>query len=253
MDDSPYAIEATQTSLRILEHLVDVEKPVGTTRIADDLDAPKSVVHNHLSTLERLEYVEKRDRKYRPTLRPLALGDRTRASMRVYRAGRREVDNLADATGEAVVLFVEEDGYGVPLHVSTGSEAWSPPYRVGERIPLHLTAPGKAILASVPMESAAEMLAEAPFETPTDHTIADPEELERQLRTVNDGQVWYSREEQFPGVIGVGASVRSGDDAPPAALGIVGPVDRFNGRYLEEDLSGQVISTANSISVALSK
>lgn len=253
MDDSRYAIEATQTSFELLEHLVDVGEPRGVTDIAADLELSKSVVHNHLTTLEGLGYVEKRDRRWRPSLRQLGLGERTRAAMGVYQVGRAEVETLADATGETVVLLVEEAGHGVPVHVAVGANGWSPPYHVGDRTPLHVSAPGKAILASLPAERSATILAETPLETPTDRTIADGDELERRLRTTNESQVWYAREEQFEGIVGVGASIRAVDGTRPAAIGIVGPSERFNGRYLEEDLSGQVISTATSIGVALSE
>lgn len=251
MDRSPYAIEATETSIRILERLVDAERRLGITQLASDLDLSKSVVHNHLSTLEQLGYVENRDGEYCPALRPLALGERTRAAMRVYQVGRRDVDNLAEATGEVVLLVVEEAGSGVPIQIASGSNGWSLPYCIGERVPLHVNAPGKAILASLSDERIESILAETPLETPTDRTVGNPDELRRQLRTIDDDEASFSREEHFPDIISVGAPIRSPTDQRSAALGIVGPADRLNGRYLEEDLSGQVISTAKSIGVAL--
>lgn len=250
-DDTPYTIEATGTSLRLFERLVEAAEPVGVTRLAADLDLSKSVAHNHLSTLRHLGYVVKRDRKYEPALRPLAHGERTRRAMRVYEVGREEVDNLAEAAGEVVLLFVEEEGRGVLVCISDGSADWSPPYCAGERMPLHVNAPGKAILASLPEERAVSILAEGALVAPTERTVTDPDELRRGLRRVRDDGVAFCREEQFAGVIGIAAPVEAPGESRHAALGVVGPADRLNGRYLEEDLAEQVISTAKSIELAL--
>ena len=38
-----------------------------------------------------------------------------------------------------------------------------------------------------------------------------------------------------------------------AAFAIVGPIERLHGRYFEEDLVGQVVSTANRIEVELTE
>ena len=252
-DDPPYAIEATQTSLRLLEHLVEAGEPVGVTRIATDLDLSKSVAHNHLSTLCNLEYVVKRDRKYQPALRPLALGERTRNATRVYEVGRSEIANLAEAAGEAVLLFVKEEKWGVPVCITCGSGSWTPPYCAGERMPLHVNAPGKAILASLPAEQVESVLDDGSLEAPTPQTITDPDELRRKLRKIRDDGVSFCREEQFSGIIGVGAPIESIGESRHAALAVVGPAERLNGRYLEEDLAGQVISTAKSIEVALTE
>ena len=252
-DDPPYKIEATGTSLRLLERLVEAAEPVGVTRLAADLGLSKSVAHNHLSTLRHLGYVVKRNRKYEPALRSLAQGERTRRAMRVYEVGREEVDNLAEATGEVVLLFVEEVERGVAVCISGRSEEWSPPYCAGERMPLHVNAPGKAILASLPEDRTASILAENTLEAPTDRTVTDSEKLGRRLRKVRDDGVSFCREEQFPGIIGVAAPIRAAGESRHAALGVVGPAERLNGRYLEEDLAGQVISTAKSIEVSLTE
>ena len=252
-DDPPYAIEATETSLRLLERLVEAEEPLGVTRLAAELDLSKSVVHNHLSTLRSLGYVVKRNRKYRPALRPLALGEGTRSAMRVYDVGRTEVANLAEAAGETVSLFVQEEEWGVPVCIARGPGAWSPPYRAGERMPLHVNAPGKAILASLPADRVESMLDDGPLEAPTRHTITDPDELRRKLRKIRDDGVSFCRGEQFSGIIGIGAPIEYIGESRHAALAVVGPAERLNGRYLEEDLAGQVISTAKSIEVALTE
>ncbi|WP_254546905.1 IclR family transcriptional regulator [Halomarina pelagica] len=250
-DRSPYAVETTTTSLDILERLVEAETAVGVTRLASDLDLSKSVVHNHLSTLRSLGYVVKRRQKYRPSLRTLMLGEQTRESIPVYEKGRTKVENLADATGEIVTLFVLEENRGVPVCLARGTDEWTPAYRTGERMPLHVNAPGKAILSTFPSARVDALLDEGSLAAPTEQTVTDSDELKAALRKIRNDGIALCREEQFPGIVGVSAPINGLDDGRAAALGVVGPVDRLNGRYLEEDLTGQVVSTTKSIELAL--
>ncbi|MDS0277700.1 IclR family transcriptional regulator [Halomicroarcula sp. S1AR25-4] len=250
--DTPnYTIDATETSLDLLETLVESAAPMGVTALADRLDVSKSVVHNHLSTLRARGYVVKRDSRYEPSLRPLDIGSRTRAALPVYQAARRHLDNLAAAADETTVLFVLEAQSGVPVYIAEASEGWSPQFHEGERLPLHVNAPGKAILASLSEDRVDDVLDETDLVAPTSATITEPGELKTALRGVRDDAVAFCRGEQYEGIVGVATPVTNDDADTVAALGVCGPVDRLSGRYLEEDITGQVLSTAKSIQVDL--
>jgi len=246
-------IDATATSLEVLEHLVEADGYTGVSEVADELGIAKSMAHNHLSTLQSLGYVVKRDRKYGPSLRPLLLGDRSRSRMDVYERGREYVENLAEATGETVELFIMEEHYGVPVAVARGAEEWSPPHRIGERTPLHATAAGKAILASLPPERMEKTLDRESLAPLTEETITAPATLREEIRDVRERGMSFCREEQYRGVVGIGAPIETGTSEQNAALAIVGPADRLHGRYFEEDLVGQVVSTATRIEVELTE
>ncbi len=251
--DTSYEIDATGTSLDILEHLVDAGEAVGVSELADALGISKSMVHNHVSTLHGRGYVVKYDRKYAASLRLLALGERTRGMTDIYRKGCPVVENLADATGEAVELFIMEEHYGVPVAVAAGTSDWLPPHTCGDRMPLHVNAAGKAILASLPDDRLPAVLAELELTAATDSTVTDREALETEIGRIRDSSVVFCREEQYEDVVGVAAPVDWGEADREAALMIEGPADRLRGRYFEEDLVGQVVSSVNEIEVALTE
>ena len=99
-------------------------------------------------------------------------------------------------------------------------------------------------------ESAEELLsrsvtAESGTETP------DLDAIRADIQRVRDSGSVFSRGERDPDVVTVSSPIETMDAAPPAALAIVGPAERLQGRYLEEDLVGQLISTAEAISVAV--
>jgi DNA-binding IclR family transcriptional regulator len=252
MTDEPrYAVEATQTSLAILEALVDSNDPVGVTELAETVGVSKSVTHNHLSTLRAAGYVVKRSEQYEASLRPLALGERTRDGFGFYQAAKQQLDNLAAATGETATLFVLEERGGVPVSISEPEDGWSAPFRAGERLPLHVNAPGKAILASLPGDRVDAILDGADLVAPTSATIVDPEDLTEELRRIRDDGVAFCRGEQYEGIVGVAAPLPQISGGRIAALGVCGPVERLNGRYLREDITGQVLSTTKSVQVDL--
>lgn len=252
MTDTPqYAVEATGTSLAILETLVEAAEPLGVTALAEEVDVAKSVVHNHLSTLRARGYVVKRDAQYEPSLRLLSLGERTRRSLSVYENARDAVDNLAAATGETSTLFIREENSAVPAYVAEPPTGWTPNYVAGDRMPLHVNAPGKCLLASMTDEELDATLEASSLERLTDATITDPSALRSERRRIRDDGIAFCRGEQYEGIVGVAAPIPSTSGCRTAALGVAGPVDRLNGRYLEEDITGQVLSTTKSVQVEL--
>ncbi|RDI70150.1 IclR family transcriptional regulator [Halopelagius longus] len=248
---SEYTVAATRTSLRILETLVESDDALGVTALSERVGVAKSVAHNHLSTLRACGYVVEKDGTYEPSLRTLNLGVRTRARTTVYDGAREKVDALAEATGETATLFVLEADRGVPAYVSEVADGWSPEFRAGERMPLHLNAPGKSLLASLSEDRLTEILDRSDLTARTQATITDRDELEAELRRIRDNGFSFCRGEQFEGIVGVAAAVPNAGGDRTAAVGVCGPADRLNGRYLEEDITGQVLSTTKSIQVDL--
>lgn len=249
--DSRYTVDATETSLTVLEALVAATEPLGVTALAERVGVSKSIAYNHLSTLRALGYVVKRGTAYEPSLRTLTLGNRTRNRLPIYGVARTKVDNLAETSGETAVLFVLEANRGVPAYVVDASDDGSSPYREGERYPLHVTAPGKAILASLSSDRVDDILSVTELPAPTEQAIADPDELRAHLGQVTTDGVAFSREEHDDGVVGVAAPISDGARTRPAAVGVCGPAERLSGRRLEEDVTGQVLSSAKSIQVDL--
>jgi DNA-binding IclR family transcriptional regulator len=252
MGDGPkYAVEATETSLTIFETLTDAPRPVGVTALAEELDLAKSVVHNHMSTLRAAEYVTKRGDRYEPSARVLLLGDRIRRRLPVYRTAKGSVDNLAAATGEVALLAVRQGSHAVPIYIADGTTDWSPPFGVGERLPLHATATGKCLAASLSDGTLGDLPVDISRERVTDTTITDPSALRAELRRVRDDGFAFCRGEHTEGVVGVAAPIPETNTSRTAALGVCGPVQSLNGRYLEEDITGQVLSTTKTIQVDL--
>lgn len=251
MVENHYTIEATLTSLDILELLVGSDEPLGVTAIADEVGVTKSAVHNHLSTLRTREYVVSQDGKYEPSLRVLSLGHRTRDGMNVHGGAREKLKNLAEATGETTMLCVMEEDKEVPVSIVETRDGWSPPFREGDRLPLHVNAPGKALLASLPDERVHDIRSAEQRSTAGDETTTGASSFSKEISRIRDDGISFSREEQYEGIVGVAAPIPETSGTRHAALGVAGPGERLSGRHLEEDITGLVVRTSKAVHVEL--
>jgi len=245
--DGRYPVNATKTSFTLLEALA-TDGPLGVTDLAARIGVTKGTVHNHLTTLRSLGYVKQVDDRYDLTLRSLATGERRRNRMRLFRVAKPYLDNLTKTTGQYVGLYIEETGRATRVYHATCGDAQFTPSVNGDRLPLHATAAGKAILASMSDDRVEACIRQHGLDGWTDGTITDETRLLEQLRKVRDDGVAYSRAERIEDVNGVATPIRG---EHRAAICVVGPADVLNGRHFEEDVTGQVLSTAKKIELDL--
>ena len=91
------------------------------------------------------------------------------------------------------------------------------PSRVGGRLPAHVTAAGKVLLASAP--AAVDALCAAGLDRHGPGTITDPARLRAELATIAERGVAINREESRDGVLGVAAPVFGRGDAAGRRVG----------------------------------
>ena len=247
--DAPHTLNTTKTSFELLEALT-AEGPLGVTELANQTDVSKGTIYNHLSTLCTLGYAQRVDDRYDATFRPLALSEYMRERSELYNTAVPYLDNLAKATGEYTSLFVEEEGRGTRIYYVKGSR-WSSPTTNGKQTPLHVTAAGKAILASMSDDEVDETVDRFGLERSTEQTITEKNTLFQQLKEIQEDGVSFSRGERFEQINGVAAPVRQEGVGRYSAISVAGPAETLNGRYFEEDVMGQVLSTAKQIEVEL--
>lgn len=244
-----HTIGSVQTMVRIVEALSEFGE-AGVTEIADDTGISKGTVHKHLTTLRSLDYIIKDGTNYRLGMRFLGLGNRIREQIPLYHVTRPVIDDLADMTNAMVNLMILEHGYGMYIY-RAGPElnASSSLPAVGERVHLHATAGGKAILSQLENDEVVEIITERGIPKLTEKTIDSEQELRRELRSVRDRGLAFERGEHLPSVQCVAAPITT-PDGSIGAISITGNIDRMSGKNLEEDLAGLIISTAKEIEIS---
>jgi DNA-binding IclR family transcriptional regulator len=242
-------VEATKTSFSLIRELKQ-ERRASLTEIAMALDLPKSTVFYHLNTLQELGYVVKKEEKYQLSLRFLELGELARSQLPVYEAGKDQVEELAKETNANGYLTVEQNDFGVIIHLRKENEINLGDY-IGQTVYLTSTAMGKAILAYLPVERVDEVIDHHGMPKMTSSTVTDREALEAELEKVRERGYAVSRGEQVKGLRAVAAPITSSDDIVYGTLSIAGPEQLMSDDRLQNELPEKVLSAANVVELKL--
>ncbi len=243
--DGPTA-KTTMTSFRVVEALKDRDG-AGVSELADELGLAKGTVHKHLTTLRQLDYVVKDDHTYRLSIRFLGLGTTVRARLPIYEAAQQPLEHLATATGETASLIIPEHGYGVYILRENRRNETDAGEKEGDRIPLHATASGKAILSYTPAEKRTQILDYRGLPAVTDNTITDRDTLEDELQLVRDRRMAYDRAEYREGWHCLACPVLNSNGRAIAAVTVSGTATKMKQKSASTDFASIVGSTINSI------
>mgnify|MGYP000403934399 CR=1 FL=1 len=244
-DEAKHPVKATARTLEIIKTLKRLDW-AGVTELATQLDTSKSVVHNHLSTLEEHDYVIKGEKGYSLGLRFLEMGGYRRNKMTLYRMGKPEVDALAEETGELVNIAVEEHGQCVYLYRSRGSQSVHLDIHAGERAAMNTTALGKSMLAFMDDDRVDRFIADRPLPAKTPNSVTDPKELRAELAEIRDRGYAIDDEERLEGLRCVSAPIKQ-DGEVLGAISVSAPTSRLKGDRLERTVPDEVVSAANVI------
>lgn len=243
-------IQAVDRAFEIIESLTELDG-AGVSELARHVDLPKSTVHNHLNTLERTEYVVHDNGKYRTGLKYLQISERVRNQHDVYRIARPEVDKLVEKSGEISAVMTEEHGRGVFIYRSSGSEAARIDTIVGDRVPLHCTALGKAILAFLPDDRRRQIINRHGLTAVNQNTITNRDVLSEELESIREEKIAYDDEERLEGLRSVAAPILDGSNSIIGSISIAGPTHRMRGERFQTELPEIVLGTANVIELNL--
>lgn len=233
---APEAWHVTRT-LRAMELLA--VRPRSAPELADALGVHVRTARRILKRLHDEGYVmvsDDRRRRYRPTMRVVALAGQVLQRAELPATALPHVGALREQLGEGCHLCVPSHVFALCLvhDAPDGGCACRPHLR--ELVPCHCTAAGKALLAW--RDEWREAVLAQPLETFTERTTTGPESLRRELaRTVARGYSVEDREYE-PGTRGLAAPVFSATGDAVAALAVVGPAERLSAdRYGELGLA----------------
>lgn len=219
-------VPAAENTLRILEYLAGQRGPMPAASIATALDLPRSTVYHLLAVLLGHGFVLHfpEARRYGLGVASYELSSAFSRQEPLSRLGRPIIAGLVDAIGESghiavlhgrdVVYIVEERAPRRPRLVTD----------VGVRLPSHLTASGRALLATLPAGQLRALYPDASaFE---DRTGAGPHSYAELKRVVVEARErGYATEdgEVTEGFASVAVSVRDHAGWPAAGIAITFP------------------------------
>ncbi len=224
---APEAWHVTRT-MRALELLAIA--PRSAPELAGGLGIHPRTARRILNRLKDDGYVEPRPgdnrRRYRPTMRAAALGGLVVARADLTRIAAPHIEALQREVGLHCGLYVPAHRSVLCIAHAAGAQPNGCRPRLGELIPAHATAAGKALLAE--RERWRETVLMNPLERFTDRTITGREWLRRQLTlTAARGYAVEDREHR-PDTRALAAPVCNHDRRAIAALAVTAPVGRMS-------------------------
>ena len=224
---SPSTVKSADRTVQILEAFAAAGQPLGIAELARRLAIPVSACYGLIRTLEVRGYLyELGLRKgWYPTLRWLQKARAVADHDPVLERVAPPLEQLCAATAETVVFGKRSGDRVAYLHVLESSHSIRYSAQVGDRKPLHSSAAGKVILATLPPAERNSLLGSLKLTRITANTIVRRELLEKDL-AAGARRGWFTtRGENVADVHAIAAPLRIDEEI--YAVVIAGPAHRF--------------------------
>ena len=192
-------VPAADQTLRILRYLADRPAPVAASAIARELALPRSTVYHLLTTLAAHGFVMhlREERRWGLGTSAFELAGGYSRQQPLARLGRPLIAALSDRLGESAHLAVMSGGDVLYIVEERAPRRPALVTDVGVRLPAHLTASGRAMLAALPREQVRALYPSASaFPDRTGRGPRTPSALREVLREVRARG--YATEEASP-------------------------------------------------------
>lgn len=216
---------------RVLEAFSAAEPELALAEVARRAGLDNATAFRMLHTLVMLGYVRRdaEGRRFRLGYKVLDLGFSAIARTDLRDAARPVLRQLVGKVNEAAALSILEEGDVMYLErVQAGIVRLGVDIRVGSRLPAYCVSPGRAILAFLPREEQARVLALRERARLTPNTITDLRSLNELLaRARRNGYATMDQETSL-GLRALAAPVLDVDGHPIAAVSVVAPAMRHS-------------------------
>jgi DNA-binding IclR family transcriptional regulator len=245
-DNDKRVIKSIGTAFDIVE-IIRKQNGIRLNELADVMEKSPSTLHQYLQTLLQSEFLVKVGQEYHLSYRFLDYGEYVRQRNPLFEIASVKVEHLADSTGERAQFVVPEHQQVVVLHTVVGDQAVKAGVRTGQRLPMHATAAGKAMLAHYSHSRVEEILESRGLTKITEHTITDEEELLETLEGVRETGVAFNDQEDTSGLRAIGCAIQDSDGIPVGALSVSGPSHRLEQEDFEQEIIDRLKGTTNEI------
>ena len=225
----PYQLQSLDRAVAVLDLLGESEEPLGLADVCERMELHKSTAHRALMVLERCGLVERTpENRFRLGLKLYELGSRAVEQIDLRARVHPWFRRLSAQVGETIHLGVLQKTTVVYLDkVEPNNRRVWLASRIGTSNPVYCTAMGKAMLAYLPKDAAAEIMGRIRFVRYTPRTLMTPEALARSLDRVRRRGYAIDDEEVEEGVRCIGAPILSESGYPMAAVSVSGPTSRI--------------------------
>ena len=245
----------TQSVLRamsLLKAFDDERREWGLAELAREVGLNKTTTFRLLTALESEGMVARRPFAETYTLGPeiVVLGGRALRANDLRTLAKPELEQMAAASGETATLeIISGEDHVLIIDEVIGNHLVGSSQSLGTRWPMVATSTGIAMLAHLPEEWVAAVLAR-PLPTLTPKTVTDTAVLHQELAHTRQRGYSFVQEWLEEGLIVVGAPLFNHDGQVVAAISLGAPANRFPPQR-EPEMGRLVRQTAQRISEKL--
>lgn len=247
-------VKTIQRVLDVLEILEEYPSGLSLVEISDRIRLPKSTVHRFLSVLLDREYIRESHTggRYLLGYQILSLSKACIKGIDLIPEARPFLEAINEEFNETVILGAldQKKLSVVYLDKIDSSHSLRLISHIGERVPIHCTALGKAILSGFGNDELVEKLKDYELKKFTDNSINDLEELIEEIDDINRKGYSIDREEYKLHISCVAAPIKVLSQKPIGALGVSMPTARFS-EEKQERIIRVVVEAAKKISSIL--
>jgi len=247
-----YTLRAVEKTLDILNFLAEKEGPLGTREIAKHLNLTRSAVSRILLTLASRDLVQKDEltKKYDLGTGILKLARALLDRIDLRKVARPVLESLRDKANETVFLAVLRKGETIYLDRVDSEQSVVLDGKIGESVPAHCSALGKAILAFLPEDKVEKLIQINRLQKFTENTLTEPEELKEELRKISRQGYVVDNEECIEHVRCVGAPIFDHEGNVVASISLAGTSFRITSKRIPA-LARFIKEAARAISKSL--
>lgn len=246
-------VESLEKGLRILS-LFDSSRPALTvSEIGRVSGMGRSAAQRFVYTLERLGYLRKKPRshEYALTTRVLDFASAYLGTDPIVSKSAELLADLNERSGEVVALVELDDTDIVIVSRLASRHPFSLSVVPGMRFPAYCTSGGRAILAHMPADEAAAILARSERRAFTGRTLTEPAVLMEELSKVRRQGHALVEGETVSDAMSVAVPIFDSTNRPVAAVYVYCPLSRWSRKTMERTLLPALIRTGEEFSRAI--
>jgi IclR family acetate operon transcriptional repressor len=244
-------LQSGATMLKVFEEVARCQ-PVGVSELSRALGVNKSTTQRCLVTLKEagwLRMTEDGSARWVITARIISFSRHASAGLDLGQIALPFMQQLRDSTGETVHLAVADGRDSVLLARLESTHPIQIYYPIGNRVPLHASATGKAMLATW-ADDAVTSYCKGGFAKLASQTLSDEQALRRELSVIRSQQIAFAVDELGEGASAVAAAICDPFGAAVGAISVSGPNSRLP-PHIRAEIGVQVASAVAGVARVL--
>ncbi len=225
-----YKVHSLERGLDLIEILTDGTPEKSLTELSKRAGFNLSTTHRILNALKSRGYIEQNPSTstYKLTFKFFEIGNVVVRHLNLREEAAPILTDLAEKTGESAYLIILDKDEALCLERIDGHNYLKVLFlKVGGRMPLHIGAGSRVLLAHLPEEEVDRIVEIRGLPAWTEKSVAHPDVLKEDLRKIREQGYALSFEDVTEGAAALGSPVRNWKGEIAAAISIGGVSTHF--------------------------